>query len=58
MLEFVYIYLMRYSLQATSCYIATGTEGTWTAKNAINLQQQHVPQGIKMVQCTKSITHC
>ena len=25
MLEFVFIYLMRYSLQATSCYIATGT---------------------------------
>ena len=32
---------MRYSLQATSCYnIATGTKGTWTAKSAINLQQQ------------------
>ena len=27
---------MRYSLQATSCYIAIGTKGTWTA---INLQQ-------------------
>ena len=30
---------MRYSLQATSCYIATGT---WTAKSAINQQQQQL----------------
>ena len=46
MLEF---YLMRYSLQATSCYIATGTKGTWTAKSAINLQQQQQQQPLYTV---------
>ena len=44
MLELLFIYLMRYSLQATSCYIATGTKGTQTAKSTINLQQQQQQQ--------------
>ena len=44
---------MRYSLQATSCYIATGTKGTWTAKSAINLQQQQQQQHERIVKINK-----